>query len=73
MQRKLSKTVLIPCTTWPSKFWSQEYWIELITRLIDEYQTQIYITGILPEKAYIEEIHVLFEAKLQKESRGSTK
>mgnify|MGYP001555601440 CR=1 FL=1 len=51
------KIVLIPCTTWESKFWDRKYWIELIEKLQLRFPSaKIYMTGVLKEKAYLEAI-----------------
>ena len=51
------KIILIPCTTWESKFWTIENWVDLVERLSSKFPSaKIYFTGVLKEKSYLEEI-----------------
>lgn len=53
----VQKIILIPCTTWESKFWQQKHWIKLIEKLYTKfYSAKIYMTGTLKEKTYLEAI-----------------
>ncbi len=52
------KICLIPCTTWESKHWSAENWIELAEQLKkeDPLKTEIYILGTIKDLIKIETI-----------------
>ena len=55
--KQTKKIVLIPCTTWESKFWQKENWVDLTERLAMRFdQAKIYMTGTLKEKDYLEAI-----------------
>jgi len=53
----LRKIVIIPCTTWETKFWPISHWVDLIEKLsINFPNARFYFTGTPSERKYIESI-----------------
>jgi ADP-heptose:LPS heptosyltransferase len=64
----LRKVVLIPCTTWETKFWPKNHWVSIIEKISVEFPAaKFYLTGTLSDKAYLESItHDLLPHNYQK-------
>ena len=43
IRRKIQEVCLLPATTWESKFWPNEYWVELALRLYQKHKANIHI------------------------------
>ncbi len=43
LQRKIQELCLLPATTWESKYWPNEYWVELALRLYQKHKANIHI------------------------------
>lgn len=55
--KALRKVVLIPCTTWESKFWDKNYWVETIEKISVNFpNARFYLTGVPSERNYLESI-----------------
>lgn len=50
------KVSIIPSTTWESKLWAPEYWVEFINHLKNVYNSEIYILGTMADMPNIEPI-----------------
>lgn len=51
-----SKICIIPSTTWESKFWKADYWVELLNILKQKYNSEIYFLGAEADLPVLEEI-----------------
>jgi heptosyltransferase-1 len=43
IKTKIQEVCFLPATTWESKFWPNEYWVELAQRLYQKYKSNIHI------------------------------
>ncbi len=56
LHHQYAKVCLIPSTTWESKLWAPEYWVEFINHLKNVYNSEIYILGTMADMPNIEPI-----------------
>ncbi len=56
LHHKYARVCLIPSTTWESKLWTVEYWLELINHLKNVFSSEIYILGTMADMPNIEPI-----------------
>jgi len=68
--KDLRKVVIIPCTTWETKFWDTASWVELLERMSVSFpKARFFLTGVPAERVYLETItHQLLPTTYQKVS-----